>query len=76
MALSHEDVLGNLLEVQNTQELSIIKLSEPVSGPIRQRERTSDVSADVFENPTPASLEEDLAHYKVCHPLKIIFPLH
>ncbi|CZT46577.1 uncharacterized protein RSE6_07024 [Rhynchosporium secalis] len=66
MAQSHEDILGTLLEVQNGHELSIIKLSEPVSGQLKQnaKERTSDVSADVFEAPTPASLEADLAHYK------------
>ncbi|KAH7317654.1 hypothetical protein BKA65DRAFT_599662 [Rhexocercosporidium sp. MPI-PUGE-AT-0058] len=67
MAQSHEDILETLLEVQNGHELSIIKLSEPVSGQLKQngvKERTSDVSTDVFENPTPASLEADLAHYK------------
>lgn len=68
MALSHEDILATLLEVQESHEFSIIKLSEPLSTPLNQNpgERTSDVSADVFDNPTPASLEEDLSHYKVC----------
>jgi hypothetical protein len=68
MALSHEDILATLLEVQGSHEFSIIKLSEPLSAPLKQNsgERTSDVSADVFDNPTPASLEEDLSHYKVC----------
>lgn len=67
MAQSHEEILDTILEAQKSHELSIIKLSEPVSGPIKQKagERTSDVSADVFENPSPASLEADLAHYKV-----------
>lgn len=67
MALSHEDILATLLEVQESHEFSIIKLSEPLSAPLKQNpgERTSDVSADVFDNPTPASLEEDLSHYKV-----------
>ncbi|CZR63930.1 uncharacterized protein PAC_13827 [Phialocephala subalpina] len=66
MAHSHEDVLETLLDVQKSHEFSIIKLSEPVSGPLNQNagERTSDVSVDVFDNPTPASLEEDLLHYK------------
>ncbi|PVH73355.1 hypothetical protein DL98DRAFT_659519 [Cadophora sp. DSE1049] len=66
MAQSHEEILETLLEVQNGHELSIIKLSEPVSGQLKQKagERTSDVSTDVFDNPTPASLEADLAHYK------------
>jgi hypothetical protein len=67
MAQSHGKVLEALLEAQNSNDLSIIKLSEPVSGPLKQNteERTSDVSVEVFENPTPASLEADLAHYKV-----------
>jgi hypothetical protein len=69
MGKSPEEVLESVLEVQNGHELSIIKLSEPVAGPLKQSsgERTSDASADVFENPTPASLEADLAHYKVCY---------
>ncbi|PMD54237.1 uncharacterized protein K444DRAFT_655787 [Hyaloscypha bicolor E] len=66
MAQSHSEVLDALLDTQASHELSIIKLSEPISGPLKQNgaERTSDVSAEVFENPTPASLEADLAHYK------------
>ena len=68
MASPHGEVLEALLDAQNSHELSIIKLSEPISGALKQHgaERTSDVSAEVFENPTPASLEADLAHYKVC----------
>ena len=67
MARSHEDVLNALLESRNSYEFSILKLSEPIAGPPKKDsgERTSDVSADVFENPSPASLEADLAHYKV-----------
>lgn len=67
MAQSHEEVLEALAETQNSYEFSIIKISEPVSGPLLQNpgERTSDASADVFDNPSPASLEADLAHYKV-----------
>ncbi|TVY31374.1 Kinetochore protein [Lachnellula subtilissima] len=66
MGQSSEEILDSVLELQNGHELSIIKLSEPVAGPLKKSsgERTSDVSADVFENPTPASLEADLAHYK------------
>ncbi|KAH6716108.1 hypothetical protein BKA61DRAFT_654964 [Leptodontidium sp. MPI-SDFR-AT-0119] len=67
MTQSHQDILETLLEVQNDHELSIIKLSEPVSRQLKQnggKERTSDVSTDVFDNPTPASLEADLTHYK------------
>lgn len=66
MAKSPEKVLESVLKIQNGRQLSIIKLSEPVAGPLKQTgERTSDVSADVFDNPTPASLEADLDHYKV-----------
>lgn len=67
MTLSHENALNSVLGLQRSHELSIVKLSEPISGALKQNsgERTSDVSADVFENPSPASLEADLAHYKV-----------
>ncbi|TAQ86157.1 hypothetical protein B7494_g5516 [Chlorociboria aeruginascens] len=66
MAQSHEEVLQALIEAQRGHELSIIKLSEPLSGILNENnsERTSDVSADVFENPSPTSLEADLSHYK------------
>ncbi|CAG8951759.1 hypothetical protein HYFRA_00005561 [Hymenoscyphus fraxineus] len=66
MAKSPDQVLKEVLEAQKSQELSIIKLSEPLAVPlkIKSGERTSDVSADVLNNPTPASLEADLAHYK------------
>ncbi|KAL9636567.1 MAG: hypothetical protein Q9164_002740 [Protoblastenia rupestris] len=43
--------------------LSIIRLSEPISAaPTSQR--SSDVSSSAFDNPSPASLEADLSHYK------------
>ncbi|TVY54098.1 Kinetochore protein Sos7, partial [Lachnellula suecica] len=66
MAKSPEDVLESVLDIQNTHEFSIIKLSEPIAGSLKQGsgDRISDASADIFENPTPASLEADLAHYK------------
>jgi hypothetical protein len=76
MAQTHDEVLKSLAEVQQSYEFSIIKLSEPISGPLQQSgERISDVSADVFDNPSPASLEADLAHYKVCYnpPSKLHF---
>jgi hypothetical protein len=74
MAPSYEDVLDSVLGSQRTYELSILKLSEPISGPLKQNpgERTSDVSADVFDNPSPASLEADLAHYKVYFSKKVL----
>ncbi|MCJ1393473.1 hypothetical protein MMC18_006348 [Xylographa bjoerkii] len=65
MARSYEDVLYTLSELQN-QELSIIRLSEPISAANAPDapKRTSDVSSDAFENPSPASLAADLGHYK------------
>lgn len=62
------EVLEELLDHQKSHELSIIKLSELVSGPSRDESglRTSDVSTDNNPAPSPASLEADLAHYKVC----------
>ena len=67
MAQAHEDVLQSLNDAQQSYEFSIIKISEPISAAINQSSttRTSDVSADAFESPSPASLEADLLHYKV-----------
>lgn len=62
-----------MLALQNSQiqELSIIKISEPIASAIQQASgtRTSDVSQDAFESPSPSSLEADLSHYKVCSSL-------
>ncbi|KAF9768771.1 hypothetical protein IL306_013867 [Fusarium sp. DS 682] len=61
-----EKVLEALNKLQASQEISIIKLSEPISSskPQDARQRTSDVSNSAFDAPTPASLTTDLAHYK------------
>ena len=69
MASIHESISEALGKLQQ-QELSIIHLSEPILAthapdPVK---RTSDVSADAFENPSPASLAADLSHYKVLKP--------
>ncbi|KAH8690487.1 hypothetical protein BGW36DRAFT_56361 [Talaromyces proteolyticus] len=49
-------------------ELAIIRISEPITmsldGAGRPAKRTSDVSVDSSESPTPASLDADLTHYK------------
>jgi hypothetical protein len=65
---SNQQILDELLQTQSSHELSIIKLGEPLAAPLKNQsgDRRSDVSADVFDNPTPASLEADLEHYKVC----------
>lgn len=49
------------------QELSIIRLAEPVSAELTTggAHRTSDVSGDGLESASPASLAADLEHYKV-----------
>ncbi|KAI9788184.1 MAG: hypothetical protein M1835_002404 [Candelina submexicana] len=60
------DVQIALSRLQQPQELSIIKLSEPLLAELATGEgkRQSDVSADAYENATPSSLEADLLHYK------------
>jgi chromosome segregation ATPase len=58
------------LESLQAREISILKLSEPISSalahldPASTTVRTSDVSNSSLEAPTPASLEADLAHYR------------
>jgi hypothetical protein len=66
MAQIYDDVLQAVTDSQQEQELSIIKISEPISAAgLSNATRTSDVSNDAFERPTAASLEADLSHYKV-----------
>ncbi|KAL9607120.1 MAG: hypothetical protein Q9167_007938 [Letrouitia subvulpina] len=62
MASTHTEILQNIKDLQ-TESLSIIRISEPVSAS-HPNKRSSDASSDVFESPSPASLEADLAHYK------------
>lgn len=63
------EVLHELEDLQSNHEISIIKLSEPISSALPQAgqdansARTSDVSSSSVDA-TPASLEADLAHYK------------
>ena len=66
MSQPYEETAGSLAKLRS-EELSIIRLSEPISTPdsASAPKRSSDASADAFENPTPASLAADLAHYKV-----------
>jgi chromosome segregation ATPase len=66
MAQSYEEVLQALDEAQEGYELSIIKISEPILAAINlsSATRTSDVSAEGLDYPTPSSLEADLSHYK------------
>jgi hypothetical protein len=54
------------------QHLSIIRIAEPISdvgdATFSPSKRGSDVSLSNLNDPTPASLEADLTHYKVCLP--------
>lgn len=65
MNSKYDNVL-QFLDSPQSNEISIISISEPISTAIPQgpEKRTSDVSQDVFEAPTPSSLETDLSHYK------------
>ncbi|KAI4210136.1 MAG: hypothetical protein LQ351_006968 [Letrouitia transgressa] len=62
MASTHPEILQNIKDLQ-AESLSIIRISEPVSAS-HPSKRSSDASSDVFESPSPASLEADLTHYK------------
>lgn len=69
MAQDIDAALSSLYELQNSYEFSIIKLSEQltIESDPNPSNRTSDVSNDSIQTSiTPASLEADLAHYKVC----------
>ncbi|PHH86701.1 hypothetical protein CDD83_9873 [Cordyceps sp. RAO-2017] len=60
------EALAALRQAQAENELSIIKLSEPIASATSQdppRQRASDASNASLEGPTPASLEADLSHY-------------
>ncbi|KAH0565511.1 hypothetical protein GP486_001085 [Trichoglossum hirsutum] len=61
-----EEVLSKLSELQDSHELSIIKISEPISAANdAPGNRSSDISADAaIDSPTPATLEADLTHYR------------
>ncbi|KAL8963536.1 MAG: hypothetical protein Q9193_000221 [Seirophora villosa] len=70
MTPSHQDTLAALSDLQS-QPLSIIRVSEPISNPTdptTTNARTSDISAsgltDDATNPTPISLAADLSHYR------------
>ncbi|KAJ5885044.1 hypothetical protein N7495_009554 [Penicillium taxi] len=65
------DVLKQLQEQGDLKShLAIIRISEPISAfgesKTSPSKRRSDVSISALSDPTPASLEADLTHYKVC----------
>ena len=54
------------------KQLALIRISEPISDVVDANfspsKRGSDVSLSNLNDPTPASLEADLTHYKVLQP--------
>jgi hypothetical protein len=76
--MTRPDYTGFLLELQSQQAnhpLSILKLAEPIISSTQNAaspsKRASDISNSDIENPTPASLEADLLHYKVILPANV-----
>ncbi|KAI1080143.1 hypothetical protein F5B20DRAFT_115821 [Whalleya microplaca] len=63
-----ENVLARLQALNSDHEISILKLSEPISTAITQLQdpyqRTSDISTSSLDATTPSSLEADLTHYR------------
>ncbi|KAJ2966656.1 hypothetical protein NUW58_g10615 [Xylaria curta] len=63
-----EQILAELQALVANQEITILKLSEPISTEIaqlkEQSQRTSDISSSSLDATTPASLEADLTHYR------------
>ncbi|KAF5004337.1 hypothetical protein F66182_16048, partial [Fusarium sp. NRRL 66182] len=75
-SLSPAEALEKIQDLQKGQDvesntLAILRISEPITSsldvdgiPRSPSKRTSDASIVSDENPTPASLEADLTHYK------------
>jgi DNA repair exonuclease SbcCD ATPase subunit len=63
-----EQILAELQALVANQEITILKLSEPISAEIaqlqEQSQRTSDISNSSLDATTPASLDADLTHYR------------
>ncbi|KAF6822059.1 Kinetochore protein Sos7 [Colletotrichum plurivorum] len=59
-------VLRKIEDLNENNEISIVRLSEPISSAAAQesRQRTSDASNASQDATTPSSLEADLQHYK------------
>lgn len=60
------------------KRLAIVRISEPISAEVggsypSPSRRASDMSVSNFDDPTPASLEADLSHYKVCATAQIAY---
>jgi hypothetical protein len=67
--INYAAAIAELRSQQDNHLLSILQLAEPIVTSTRNAislsKRASDVSNSEIENPTPASLEADLVHYKV-----------
>lgn len=65
----HAAIMAELRSQQEKHPLSILRLAEPIvasaQNAVSPSKRVSDVSNSEIENPTPATLEADLLHYKV-----------
>jgi hypothetical protein len=71
--IDHAETLNRLQQLEENgklkSHLAIVRISEPIFSPGAENssqslsKRTSDAST--IDNPTPASLEADLTHYKV-----------
>ncbi|KAI1339219.1 hypothetical protein F5Y15DRAFT_416093 [Xylariaceae sp. FL0016] len=65
-----EDTLAQLQALVANQEITILKLSEPISTEVAQlqnqdpEKRVSDISNASLDATTPSSLEADLTHYR------------
>ncbi|KAI1141003.1 hypothetical protein F5Y05DRAFT_375955 [Hypoxylon sp. FL0543] len=66
--LTAEGVLAMLRTLATNHEITILKLSEPISAAVTQlqdpHQRTSDISTSSLDATTPSSLEADLTHYR------------
>jgi DNA repair exonuclease SbcCD ATPase subunit len=63
-----QEAAATLQSLKGDHDITILKLSEPISSTIAQsqdpHQRTSDISASSLDPTTPASLEADLTHYR------------
>lgn len=82
MTNSPSEALAALQRLEQEGELktrlAIVRISEPISAEVggsypSPSRRTSDISVSNFDDPTPASLEADLSHYKVCAAAQIAY---
>lgn len=76
MSESFEDILKTLREIQSQSELTIIKLCEPFNELLQDSPEhkisSEHTTTRTLDNPTPATLAADLAHYKVSLPIAIL----